>query len=132
MRGGYARGESGNVVRVGRVTHPAHFTLALGFGATPEAALAEARASLKRGFAAVRADYARGWHDYLHGLVRVDSGYQREFELAAMVVRAHEDKTYRGAIIASLSIPWGTAVSSEKSDVGGYHLVWARDLYEAA
>jgi len=128
----YARADSGNVVQVARITRPAHFTLALGFGETPAAALAAARESLRRGFALVRADYARGWSRYLNGLRRAAPTYQGQFDLAAMVVRAHEDKTFPGAIIASMSIPWGPAVPADKANVGGYHLVWARDLYEAA
>jgi glucoamylase len=43
---------------------------------------------------------------------------------------AHEDKTYPGAIIASLSIPWGEARSDD--DRGGYHLVWTRDMVNCA
>jgi glucoamylase len=128
----YQRADSGNVVQVGRVAHPAHFTVALGFGTAPEAALGDAHGSLTAGFAALRAAYVRGWHTYVRRLRRVDSPYERQFQLAAMIVRAHEDKTFPGAIIASMSIPWGYAVPADKSNVGGYHLVWARDLYEAA
>ncbi|HET7565328.1 MAG TPA: glycoside hydrolase family 15 protein [Gemmatimonadaceae bacterium] len=128
----YAHADSGNVVQVARIARPSHFTLALGFGTTPAEARESARASLARGFAAVRTAYASGWHTYLRGLRTVSARYREQFDLAAMVVRAHEDKTYRGAIIASMSIPWGFAVSSDKANVGGYHLVWARDLYEAA
>jgi len=127
----YERADSGNLVQVARLARPARFTLALGFGETGAAALAEARAALARGFAAVRAAYARGWHEYLAGLVRVGPPYQGEFDLAAMVVRAHEDKTHPGAIIASLSIPWGYSVPADSANVGGYHLVWSRDLYQA-
>lgn len=43
---------------------------------------------------------------------------------------AHEDKTYPGALIASLSIPWGEAKGDE--DMGGYHLVWTRDMVNSA
>ncbi len=128
----YARAADGNVVQTARIASPAHFTLALGFGKTPERAIAAARGSLARGFAAIRTQYDAGWAHYLERLIRVSPAYEREFELAAMVIRASEDKTYRGAIIASMSIPWGYAVSSAKPTVGGYHLVWARDLYEAA
>ncbi|MHB1861450.1 MAG: glycoside hydrolase family 15 protein [Gemmatimonadaceae bacterium] len=128
----YSRADSGNVVQVARIATPAHFTLALGFGGTPRAATAEARSSLKAGFSAARTAYADGWHKYVAGLQHVDAAYEKEFQLAAMVVRAHEDKTYPGAIIASMSIPWGYAVPADKPTVGGYHLVWARDLYEAA
>lgn len=128
----YSRAAGGNVVQVARIARPAHFTLALGFGTTPDSALAAARGSLLSGFTAARSKYSRGWSSYLAGLSKVSAVYQRQFDLSAMVVRAHEDKTYRGAIIASMSIPWGFAVASDKPNVGGYHLVWARDLYEAA
>ena len=43
---------------------------------------------------------------------------------------AHEDKTYPGALIASLSIPWGEVKGDE--DLGGYHLVWTRDMVNSA
>ena len=42
------------------------------------------------------------------------------------VLLAHEDKTYPGAMIASLSIPWGERKGDD--DLGGYHLVWTRDM----
>jgi len=128
----YTSAVNGHVVQVGRVAHPAHFTLALGFGRTTAGARAEADAGLATGFAAASRSYARGWHEYVAGLHQVSPAYEQEFQLAAMVVRAHEDKTYPGAIIASMSIPWGYAVPADKPTVGGYHLVWARDLYEAA
>src|SRR2546425_5529015 len=43
--------------------------------------------------------------------------------------RSHEDKTYPGAMIASLSIPWGDQKSDD--ELGGYHLVWTRDLVKS-
>jgi glucoamylase len=127
----YARAENGNVIQAAKV-HGGHFTLALAFGSSPTAALGAARASLRRGFSAVSADYVRGWSEYVRTLRHVNDRYQREFHLAAMVLKAHEDKTYRGAMIASMSLPWGFAVKADTPNVGGYHLVWARDLYEVA
>ena len=49
-----------------------------------------------------------------------------------MTVKAHEDKTYPGAFIASLTIPWGQAVNASGAGGAGngYHFVWARDAYE--
>jgi glucoamylase len=47
-----------------------------------------------------------------------------------MVLRIHEAKRFPGGIIASLSIPWGNAMGDD--DLGGYHLVWPRDLAETA
>src|SRR5690606_31989326 len=52
----------------------------------------------------------------------------REAELSAVVIKVHEDRTYAGAVVASLSVPWG----SSHDDAGGYHLVWTRDTVEAA
>jgi glucoamylase len=46
------------------------------------------------------------------------------------VILAHEDKTYSGAFIASASIPWGASKSDD--DLGGYHLVWTRDMVQSA
>ncbi|MEB8586677.1 glycoside hydrolase family 15 protein, partial [Acidithiobacillus ferriphilus] len=47
---------------------------------------------------------------------------------SATVLKVHEDRTFPGALVASLSIPWGEASDSR----GGYHLVWSRDLVESA
>ena len=51
-------------------------------------------------------------------------------DFSAAVLRVHESKTFRGGVIASLSIPWGFAKGDD--DLGGYHLVWPRDLVETA
>ena len=128
----YTRAENGNVVQSAKFTAAQHFTLALGFGTAPPAAIANAQASLHEGFPSVSARYAAGWSEYVHTLRPVNGPYAREFRLAAMVLKAHEDKTFRGAMIASMSIPWGFAVKADVPTVGGYHLIWARDLYEVA
>ena len=128
----YPRAENGNVVQSAKFTAAQHFTLALGFGTAPPAAIANAQASLHEGFPSVSARYAAGWSEYVHTLRPVNGPYAREFRLAAMVLKAHEDKTFRGAMIASMSIPWGFAVKADVPTVGGYHLIWARDLYEVA
>ena len=46
------------------------------------------------------------------------------------VLLAHEDKTFSGAFVASASIPWGQAKGDD--DLGGYHLVWTRDMVQTA
>jgi glucoamylase len=128
----YARAENGNVLQVAKLPESRHTVVALGFGKDPASALTVARRSLTKGFPSVRAEYVAGWQDYVHGLRHVSPQYERMFQLSAMVLKAHEDKTYRGAMIASMSIPWGFAVNAAQPTVGGYHLVWARDLYEVA
>jgi glucoamylase len=127
----YARAENGNIVQSAKLAG-AHFTLVLGFGATPGSAIESAKSSLQRGFVSVNAQYESGWKEYGSTLRQVNEAYAHEFRLAAMVLKAHEDKTYRGAMVASMSVPWGFAVKSDTANVGGYHLVWARDLYEMA
>ena len=49
--------------------------------------------------------------------------------MSTAVLASHRDDA-SGAIIASLSIPWGS--SKGDNDLGGYHLVWPRDLVETA
>nr|WP_264318721.1 glycoside hydrolase family 15 protein [Acidithiobacillus ferrooxidans] len=44
------------------------------------------------------------------------------------ILKVHEDRTFPGAMVASLSVPWGESSDSR----GGYHLVWSRDLVESA
>ena len=131
----YARARNGNVAQIGElpaVTGSLTFTLALGFGSTPEEALNSARASLADGFEKLLEQYRAGWHHYVAGLRQPDRQYQLQYQVSAMVLKAHEDKTYPGAVVASLTIPWGNEADASGSGIGGYHLVWARDLYEAA
>ncbi len=52
------------------------------------------------------------------------------YRASTAVLRVHESKDFAGGVIASLSIPWGFNKGDE--DLGGYHLVWPRDLVETA
>jgi glucoamylase len=129
----HGRAEKGNVVQVAQLPQARHLTLALGFGWSSSRAQDNARASLRRGFAIVSAEYTALWHAYLAGLrLPAADHHRRPLQLAAMVLKAHEDKTYRGAGVASLSIPWGTARPADDPRTAGYHLVWSRDLYQVA
>ena len=50
------------------------------------------------------------------------------------MIKASEDKTFPGAIVASLASPWGQAVSAgdpNNTYFGSYREVFARDLYES-
>ena len=138
----YRSAEAGNLVQVGKLTAQRHgvasTTLSLGFADNAPAAHRTARTSLQTGFARLHRAYAAGWARYLRSLdraprsVRGDEQLRTQYDVAAMTLRAHEDKTYRGANIASLTIPWGQAINADEAGVGGYHLVWARDLYQVA
>jgi glucoamylase len=133
------RAEDGNVVQMGRLpfsrtisANLISFTLALGYGKKAVTALANARGSLARGFETVRREYESGWHKYVATLPTVEPKYQGQFTMAAMVLKALEDKTYHGAFIASPSIPWGGGPSANEPTISGYHAVWSRDLYQVA
>jgi glucan 1,4-alpha-glucosidase len=138
----HVRADDGNVVQVGRLDRNSdgvtRATLSLGFGNTTRAAKLAARTSLWRTFATVQRFYDKGWARYLDRIDRAPASVRRDEELltqynvAVMTLRAHEDKTYRGANIASLTVPWGEAINADEPGVGGYHLVWARDLYQVA
>jgi cyclomaltodextrinase / maltogenic alpha-amylase / neopullulanase len=107
-------------------------TIAVGFGENATNATEIARDSLARGFSTVRREYEKGWQGYVASLPRVEPKYQQQFNMAAMVLRGLEDKTFRGAVIASPSVPWGGGADVDEATISGYHAVWARDLYHVA
>jgi glucan 1,4-alpha-glucosidase len=133
--------DPGNLVQTARVDlgRSPEFTLALGFGATQAGAVANAGASLRaaRGnLAGMLGRYEAGWTAYdarLHGPGRVSPALARAFYLSANVLKASEDKTFPGAIVAALASPWGQAVAAGNNNLtyfGSYREVFARDLYE--
>lgn len=130
----HERADDGNVSLVGELDLAASggtLVTALAFGGTAPEAGHRARASLLEGFPAARAAFIAGWtawHARLDPGLAVES--PRLAQVSATVLRCHEDKRMPGAIIASLSIPWGDTKSDD--DLGGYHLVWPRDLVEVA
>ncbi len=131
----YRRAENGNVALTGEIDLAAaegRFVLALGFGRTFSEAAHRAAASLwdyDGSAAAYRADW-EGWQRTLLPLGRALPGCRDLYRTSTAVVRAHESSHLPGGIIASLSIPWGSTQGD--GDLGGYHLVWPRDLVESA
>jgi glucoamylase len=139
----YLRADNGNVVQTARVNlslgphlgltgSNEGFTIVLSFGPGPDEAIRNGQASVRKGFEATRREYEQGWRAYVATLPTVQSKYQRQFNMAAMVLKASEDKTYRGGFIASPSIPWGGGPNANEPTVSGYHAVWSRDLYQVA
>ena len=132
----YDRAENGNVAMTGQVDLVAEqgtFVLALGFGQTANEAAQHARTSLLEDFEVVQAAYVNGWKRWHRALPRRTawtSSPRRLYDASAALLRIHESKRIQGGVIASLSIPWGFAKGDD--DLGGYHLVWPRDLVEAA
>ena len=125
---------NGNVAQMARIDDPRRFTAVLSFAKDAEynilTAAGTASRSLKKGFTTAQTEYDAGWSEFVKKLPRVDTKYQAQFNMAAMQLKALEDKTARGANIASLTVPWGGGTNANENNIGGYHLVWSRDLYQ--
>ena len=131
----YNRAENGNLALTGEVDLAAcdrEFVLALGFGRNCWEAGQQALSSLLEDTDEIRDHFVRQWRNWQDVLLPLDQP-RREHDLyrtSMAVLRTHESKDFVGGIIAGLSIPWGFNKGDE--DLGGYHLVWPRDLVETA
>ncbi len=141
----YQSSPDGNVVQTAELpvngVGAQNVTLALGFAPTTDGAIANAQASLSSGFQQALTAYTTGWYDYLASLkaapqsVRGSEFLLDTYNVSTMMLRAHEDKTYHGASVASPSMPWVWSIPGEVVEdrpTGPYHLVWPRDLYHNA
>lgn len=109
---------------------PNRATLSLGFATSKESAATLAMASLMDDFSTVWNLQCLAWESWLGAcrLPALPDDLSKMLSLSAMVLKVHQDRTYVGAAVASLSVPWGENSQSR----GGYHLVWCRDLVESA
>ena len=128
----YETALDGNIALTGGLdlSRGAEFTLGLSFGATQHDALTTLAQSLSVPWKETRETFVHQWERTSKRFsLAAKSHNPTLFERSVNLLLAHEDKTYPGAMIASLSIPWG----DEKSDdeLGGYHLVWTRDLVKS-
>ena len=110
------------------------WTLGIALGRSAQSSATKLLQSLVDPFEQHREGYVRQWR-------RAEIGEQYDFSahtgdeggmyrLSRCVLLAHEDKLFQGALIASLSIPWGEIRGDD--EIGGYHLVWTRDLVQSA
>ncbi len=140
---GDARGNVAMILQLPTLSaETAEWQFVLGFGDSSTQSAEAARQTLESGYEDVLARYngegeATGWEDYLASLpaleqlsaTATDGG--KLLYASAMVLKAQEDKTHAGALIASLSNPWGdtTPAGTPKT---GYKAVWPRDFYQVA
>ncbi|MEP6559581.1 MAG: glucodextranase DOMON-like domain-containing protein [Nakamurella sp.] len=141
----YPEAAQGNVVQTAQldVRRGRDAILALGLGSSQSAAITAAGASATANPDRTLDSYLRGWKSYDRRLtspatrgLTISQRKQLEstYYLSANVLKASEDKTYPGAIVASLASPWGQAVSAgdpNNTYFGSYREVFARDLYES-
>ncbi|HEY0757793.1 MAG TPA: glycoside hydrolase family 15 protein [Acidisarcina sp.] len=124
----------GNISLLGEIDAANHheFTLAIGFGEGHHAAISGAMGSLTTPFELQLKRFIEQWRraPSPKNLAGQSGDGGRLLLTSHHVLLAHEDKLYSGAFIASASIPWGSAKSDE--DLGGYHLVWTRDMVQTA
>lgn len=128
-----ARTDAGNVAAMTELAlDDGVAQLALAFGATPDEAGLEACAALAGHFQAAWDEYVGNWQGFVRTVVDPPAGLAADdrelYRTSAAVLRCLQDRTVPGATVASLSIPWGNT----RNDLGGYHLVWSRDLVESA
>jgi glucoamylase len=129
----YESAGPGNVALVGEL--PRQAVVALGFGGSTESAATLALTALTEPFAVSWERQLVAWTRWHGGndpedTLRADlpPGCAEQVRISTMVLRTHQDKTYPGAMVASLSVPWGNTHEERE----GYHLVWPRDLVETA
>jgi len=109
------------------------FVLTLGFANQIPAAIHQAQVTQRQPFSELCKAYSADWHAFVQRLSHPsEPAMVRQYNIATMVLKAHEDKRHLGAVAASLSIPWGHCVSAAEPGTGGYHLIWSRDLYQIA
>ncbi len=136
MQWEYDLAERGNVALTGElelIPTDGACQLALGFGRNSHEAAHRAASALWDGYEDSSESYRsqwQGWQQTLRVPEPVDAGSRDLFRTSTAVLRTHQSEHVPGGIIASLSIPWGSAKGD--NDLGGYHLVWPRDLVETA
>ena len=127
---------NGNIALTGELDLRAgnEFLLVLAFGHSLHHALVELSQSLAFPFEHHAQTYIQQWSRAGNHLredpVRVSGDGGRLYRISHSLILAHEDKIHDGATIASLSTPWGEVASDD--DIGGYHLVWTRDMCNSA
>jgi glucoamylase len=119
-----AEAPSGQAVR--------EFTLAIGIGNGHHTALQKMMGALATPFEEQCKRFIVQWKRAAHPewLAAKSRDGGQLMRASHAVLLAHEDKLYSGAFVASASIPWGQVKGDD--DLGGYHLVWTRDMVQTA
>src|SRR5213594_3872315 len=132
----FLKAEKGNIALTGEIDPhgSGEFTIAVACGGSYPSTAAKLLQSLAEPFESHRERYVRQWQ---RAVVNPQFDFSNDtsdqggmYRLSRCVLLAHEDKVFQGALVASLSIPWGETKGD--NDRGGYHLVWTRDLVKSA
>ena len=131
----FTHADDGNVALMGELdlTKTKTFTLGIAFGNSEHRAVVNLLQALGIPFAQHLEKYTEQWESASIHLKHLEQhSYDRGNLYCSSfgLLHAHEDKSFAGALIASLAIPWGEAKTD--ADQGGYHLVWTRDMVNSA
>jgi glucoamylase len=136
MDWGFPEAAQGNIALTGEIdlNRGNEFSIAIAFGRSYQSTVAKLLQSLAEPFEVHREGYVRQWQ---RTVVKPKSDFSGDtsdgghmYRLSRCILLAHEDKSFQGALVASMSIPWGERKGD--NDLGGYHLVWTRDLVQSA
>lgn len=125
--------ENGNIAGTARINIPSKagyykFYITYSFGSDEVLSVAQ--------LANAKANYKNDWNNYIKSLNQphFESANQKLlYERSLYTLKVHEDKLNPGAMIASLSKPWGEELYEYPGVfTGGYHLVWPRDHYHVS
>jgi glucoamylase len=118
--------------RASRGRRAGEFTVAFGIGEGHHTAAQKTMASLATPFKDKRKRFIEQWQRAANPewLAAKAGDGGKLMRASHNVLLAHEDKTFSGAFVASASIPWGQVKGDD--DLGGYHLVWTRDMVQTA
>jgi len=134
MTWNFGQALDGNLALMGEIDIAIHreFTIAIALGDGHHAALAGMMQTLSTPYELHRKRFIEQWHRAVspERLATASTDHGKLARVSQNIILAHEDKTYSGAFIASASIPWGASKSDD--DLGGYHLVWTRDMVQSA
>jgi len=131
----FDRAENGNIAVMGEIdlSKGHEFTVGIAFGDGPHSPIAILTQSLAIPFDRFLERFKQQWQRVrrcLDGIASASGDDGHLYRTSSNLLLAHEDKTFAGALIASASIPWGDAMGDD--DLGGYHLVWTRDMVNSA
>ena len=124
-----AKGHVAGVLELAPNSKP--FVVVLGFGKGMTQASAIAGATMHTPFSHLQQSYIAGWRRYDSHLSPLGGKATAEYYSSAMTIKASEDKTYEGAIVASPTHPFGQTNADDPTD-HSYVRVWSRDLYHAS
>ena len=132
----FVAAENGNIALTAEIDLSTgdEFTVGVALGGSCQSTATKLLQSLAEPFEEHRLRYVRQWQravvdpNFDFADDTGDGGHL--YRLSGCILLAHEDKIFQGAIVASMSIPWGEIKGD--NDLGGYPLVWTRDLVQSA